>query len=445
MPSPPSGAAARPVVVTVLVVAASSSACSGRGTCWPAASIPTAATPPGSPRRPTGRDGIRRARPSPFARAPPAPRTALTCALPPPVALVDDRGLDGPPGARLEGGGDGRGLGARRPADPVRAHRRRRRSRRSAGARRWTGRSVRRRTSPPACSGSGTGSRRRSRTTGSSPPSPTPLGELWVPTPRASASARAWPMGRYVIELRSPSGGYVRYLGLDLTDRIAAPVAPSRRSAVGLAAAPSRIARSAAGRLLRDLERAARHDDRADGGDPPAVGAVREQPLRRVEHVRAATAPRPPGRRSRAARTRGPGRSPPVAGRRRTAARRARASRARRGTTRCPCRRTPGRPAPGARRRRRGRTTAGGSRRSRGSSRRSPGGGRSRADDDGPPATRAPSRPRGAGRPRSGGCGSARRSRARSRRRTGRGSRSPRSPPGCRPAAGPACRAACRS
>ena len=52
------------------------------------------------------------------------------------------------------------------------------------------------------------------------PPEPDVLGELWVPRPLSVGNRPSWPLGRYVIELRSASGGYVRYLGLDLLDRI---------------------------------------------------------------------------------------------------------------------------------------------------------------------------------------------------------------------------------
>ena len=52
------------------------------------------------------------------------------------------------------------------------------------------------------------------------PPVPDVLGELWVPRPLTVGNRPDWPLGRYVIELRSASGGYVRYLGLELLDRI---------------------------------------------------------------------------------------------------------------------------------------------------------------------------------------------------------------------------------
>ncbi|HKF84716.1 MAG TPA: hypothetical protein VKB30_02955, partial [Candidatus Limnocylindrales bacterium] len=53
------------------------------------------------------------------------------------------------------------------------------------------------------------------------PAAPDALGELWVPRARSVGQRPRWPMGRYVIELRSPSGTYTRYLGLDLTDHVA--------------------------------------------------------------------------------------------------------------------------------------------------------------------------------------------------------------------------------
>jgi hypothetical protein len=52
------------------------------------------------------------------------------------------------------------------------------------------------------------------------PAEPDPLGELWVPLPRTVGNRPSWSLGRYVIELRSTSGGYVRYLGLELLDHI---------------------------------------------------------------------------------------------------------------------------------------------------------------------------------------------------------------------------------
>jgi len=52
------------------------------------------------------------------------------------------------------------------------------------------------------------------------PGEPDALGELWLPRPLGVGNRPMWPMGRYVIELRSDSGGYRRYLGLELTDRV---------------------------------------------------------------------------------------------------------------------------------------------------------------------------------------------------------------------------------
>lgn len=69
------------------------------------------------------------------------------------------------------------------------------------------------------------------------PDEPEAQGELWVPRALGVGNRPAWRMGRYVIELRSPSGSYVRYLGLDLTDRVvrgdsvtASPAPPSSAS-----------------------------------------------------------------------------------------------------------------------------------------------------------------------------------------------------------------------
>jgi hypothetical protein len=52
------------------------------------------------------------------------------------------------------------------------------------------------------------------------PSEPDALGELWVPLPRTVGNRPSWPFGRYVIELRSTSGGYIRYLGLELLDHV---------------------------------------------------------------------------------------------------------------------------------------------------------------------------------------------------------------------------------
>jgi hypothetical protein len=42
------------------------------------------------------------------------------------------------------------------------------------------------------------------------------LGELWLPRARAPGPRSAWPAGRYVIRLATPTGSYVRYLGLEV-------------------------------------------------------------------------------------------------------------------------------------------------------------------------------------------------------------------------------------
>ena len=63
------------------------------------------------------------------------------------------------------------------------------------------------------------------------PAQPDALGELWVPPAQNVGNRPPWPVGRYVIELRSPSGRYVRYLGLELTDRIVRPSADPESSA----------------------------------------------------------------------------------------------------------------------------------------------------------------------------------------------------------------------
>ena len=52
------------------------------------------------------------------------------------------------------------------------------------------------------------------------PPEPDALGELWLPRSLGVGNRPGWPMGRYVIELRSESGSYRRFLGLELTDRV---------------------------------------------------------------------------------------------------------------------------------------------------------------------------------------------------------------------------------
>jgi hypothetical protein len=50
------------------------------------------------------------------------------------------------------------------------------------------------------------------------PPDPDAQGELWVPRAQSVGYRPTWPMGRYVIELRSPTGRYVRHLGIELSD-----------------------------------------------------------------------------------------------------------------------------------------------------------------------------------------------------------------------------------
>jgi hypothetical protein len=50
------------------------------------------------------------------------------------------------------------------------------------------------------------------------PPDPDAMGELWVPRAQSVGYRPTWPMGRYVIELRSPTGTYVRHLGMELSD-----------------------------------------------------------------------------------------------------------------------------------------------------------------------------------------------------------------------------------
>jgi hypothetical protein len=59
------------------------------------------------------------------------------------------------------------------------------------------------------------------------PAEPDSLGELWLPPPRGVGNRPTWPMGRYVIELRSESGTYRRFLGLELMDRVTRAASPS--------------------------------------------------------------------------------------------------------------------------------------------------------------------------------------------------------------------------
>ena len=48
------------------------------------------------------------------------------------------------------------------------------------------------------------------------PNAPDALGELWVPPAPAAGRRPNWTPGRYVVRLATPSGSYVRYLGLDV-------------------------------------------------------------------------------------------------------------------------------------------------------------------------------------------------------------------------------------
>jgi hypothetical protein len=52
------------------------------------------------------------------------------------------------------------------------------------------------------------------------PSLPDALGELWLPRPQGVGRRPTWAMGRYVIELRTESGSYRRFLGLELMDRV---------------------------------------------------------------------------------------------------------------------------------------------------------------------------------------------------------------------------------
>lgn len=56
------------------------------------------------------------------------------------------------------------------------------------------------------------------------PAAPNALGELWAPVGRPGASDAAWPPGRYVIELRTPTGGWRRVVGLDVRTARADPL-----------------------------------------------------------------------------------------------------------------------------------------------------------------------------------------------------------------------------
>ncbi len=55
------------------------------------------------------------------------------------------------------------------------------------------------------------------------PGEPDALGELWLPQALGVGNRPTWAMGRYVIELRSASGAYRRFLGLELMDHVVRP------------------------------------------------------------------------------------------------------------------------------------------------------------------------------------------------------------------------------
>jgi hypothetical protein len=55
------------------------------------------------------------------------------------------------------------------------------------------------------------------------PSIPSALGELWTPADAVGSADPAWPVGRYVIQLGTPSGEWQRWLGLDLRSE---PVRP---------------------------------------------------------------------------------------------------------------------------------------------------------------------------------------------------------------------------
>ena len=48
------------------------------------------------------------------------------------------------------------------------------------------------------------------------PAAPDALGELWLPQGQAGGRRPLWTAGRYVIRLAAPSGGYERYLGMQV-------------------------------------------------------------------------------------------------------------------------------------------------------------------------------------------------------------------------------------
>jgi hypothetical protein len=72
------------------------------------------------------------------------------------------------------------------------------------------------------------------------PSSPNALGALWGPAPEVGDRAGAWPPGRYVIELSTPTGAYHRWLGIEIEDlaRRQSP-SPSPPASPAGSAAPS--------------------------------------------------------------------------------------------------------------------------------------------------------------------------------------------------------------
>jgi hypothetical protein len=74
------------------------------------------------------------------------------------------------------------------------------------------------------------------------------LGELWAPMPVAGDRPPRWPDGRYVIRLATPSGDYVRYLGLDVgvVQRVATP-SPGASPSAGAGGSPGATAEVPAG------------------------------------------------------------------------------------------------------------------------------------------------------------------------------------------------------
>ena len=72
------------------------------------------------------------------------------------------------------------------------------------------------------------------------PAAPSALGELWEPPAGTDGRTPTWPAGRYVIRLATPSGGYERYLGLDVGVPVrASAAAPTPVPAVSPAAGVS--------------------------------------------------------------------------------------------------------------------------------------------------------------------------------------------------------------